>query len=424
MFDPLDLYECDEKDVSRNTDIEYSIQCDSNIKSNEDDATDRTDEIERAIEEDDKDDMIAPLYVLDLPMVAYASPQVLLATLNLLKPDTQVNFKTSKAVSTKDICESKGLDQNLQDSIVDWYKNVFPNNKADTIEKICNKIPSIAHVSEIERSTLLSYYTSVLKKYENPSNSSLLKTDIVREVSLRIAECCGRSAIPSMSRDFTFENMTNKISLFEPSLTNDNLGWKTWGASLILSEILVENFDTISNFKPKKDGKPLNVLELGAGTGLVGISWACKWKEVFGDDNSKINMYVTDLPEIVENLKQNIVNNGIDNFVTADVLDWTNPTEFVNRYNAQDESFDIILIADPIYSPNHPEWVVNMISKFLKNDGKCYIEIPIRSKYAKERQVLIDLLYKHNFKIEADRYDQGMDDWGSVKYLYREITHK
>lgn len=424
MFDPLDLYECDQKDISRNTDIEYSIKNNEHTESIEVDTTQRESLVERTIEEDEQDDMIAPLYVLDLPMVAYATPPVILATLNLLKPDTQVNFKTSKSMSTKDVCKSKGLDQYLQDSIVDWYKNVFPNNKANTIEKICNKIPSIANVSEIERSTLLNYYTSILKKYENPSNSSFLKADIVREVSLRIAECCGRSAIPSMSRDFTFENMTSKISLFEPSLTNDNLGWKTWGASLILSEILVENFSKISNFKPKQDGTPLNVLELGAGTGLVGISWACKWKEVYGDDNSKINMYVTDLPEIVENLKQNIVNNKIDNFVNADVLDWTNPADFVEKYEVYDKSFDIILIADPIYSPNHPEWVVNMISKFLKNDGKCYIEIPIRSKYAKERQVLIDLLNEYDFKIDADRYDQGMDDWGSVKYLYREVTRK
>lgn len=420
MFDPLDLYECYQKDIPTDTDIQYSIKHEQNIESKDSAETQTTTDGGDL----DNDDIIAPLYVLDLPMVAYASPQVILATLYLLKPATQVNFKSSKSVSTEEICESKGLDQDLRESIVDWYRNIFPNNKANTIEKICNKIPLLANVSETERSSLLNYYTSILKKYENSTNSSSLKTDIVREVSLRIAECCGRSAIPSMSRDFTFDNMANKISLFEPSLTNDNLGWKTWGASLILSEILVENFNKMPNFKPNQDGRPLNVLELGAGTGLVGISWACKWKEEYGDDNSDINMYVTDLPEIVENLKQNVVNNKIDSFVTADVLDWTNPTDFVEKYNVQDRSFDIILVADPIYSPNHPEWVVNMVSKFLKDDGICYIEIPIRSKYAKERQILIELLNDHGFKITADRYDQGMDDWGSVKYLYREISRK
>lgn len=415
MFDPLDLYDgANTQDDIEKTTITYTYTPQEDIGKNGRDLTD-----EELIE-----DEFQPLFVLDLPALSYASPETILATLYLLSPDTQVNFHSSASLSAEDICKSKHISQDLQEAIVNWYKNIVKSRKLDSISKICRMIPQLVNSSDAERSNLLNYYTSILKKYETPKNTCDLGSTIVKEVSLRIAECCGRSARPSMSRDFKFENMTSVVSLFEPSLTEDNLGWKTWGASLILSEILVENFTSIGAFEKRKDGKNLKVLELGAGTGLVGISWACKWKEMNGGDKNGIDMYITDLPEIVENLKKNAIENKIDSFVTADVLDWTKPDAFVQKYSIDDHSFDVILVADPIYSPNHPEWVVNMISKFLAPHGTCYLEIPIRPKYAVERQVLIDLLEKHNFLIGQERYDQGVDDWGSVKYLYREITRK
>ncbi|CAB4254549.1 similar to Saccharomyces cerevisiae YBR271W Putative S-adenosylmethionine-dependent methyltransferase of the seven beta-strand family [Maudiozyma barnettii] len=423
MFDPLDLYDADKRSTSAALNFESPRQWDQKLSMQGQEKQDNS-ELQTNDNDEDGDSLVGPIYVLDLPYVAYASPEIILATLHLLRPETQVNFQSTEALLTKDICISKDLDEILQNCIVEWYSNTMPNKKLNTIEKICNKIPALANVSETERSALLNYYTSILKRYENTTSILSLKGDILKEVSLRIAECCGRSAIPSMSRDFKFDNMDTKVSLFEPSLTNDNLGWKTWGASLILSEILVENFNSKTVFKPKDASEPLRVLELGAGTGLVGISWACKWKEEFETSNLKIQMFVTDLPEILENLKKNVINNNVGNFVTADVLDWTYPDPFVKKYEIKDNSFDIILVADPIYSPNHPEWVVNMLSKFLKTDGKCYLEIPIRSKYAKEREILIQLLQKNNFAVLNERYDQGVDDWGSVKYLYREIVLK
>ncbi|GMM54800.1 S-adenosylmethionine-dependent methyltransferase [Maudiozyma humilis] len=415
MFDPLDLYD--------GTDTQNEIETSTETYTFINDKAMTPNEVLSEDEEIDNDDA-APLFILDLPPVSYASPETILATLSLLSPDTQVNFKSSAGLTAEEICNSKHITNDLQEAIVDWYANITQNKKLDNISKICNMIPQLVNSSDTERSNLLNYYTSILKKYENPKTVSSISGTIVKEVSLRIAECCGRSAIPSMSRDFKFENMTSIVSLFEPSLTADNLGWKTWGASLILSEVLVENFTNIASFKKKENGEPLKVLELGAGTGLVGISWACKWKELNGTDKNDIEMYITDLPEIVDNLKKNTTANGIDSFVTADVLDWTKADDFVQKYSVEDQSFDIILVADPIYSPNHPEWVVNMISKFLRADGTCYLEIPIRPKYAVERQVLIDLLDKNNFSIGNERYDQGIDDWGSVKYLYREIRRK
>lgn len=418
MFDPLDMYGVDERKIN---DAEQLEHLPTIYSQSESENIDKFPTFDNNLENDaDDDDM--PIYVLDLPAVPYAPPEVILSILYLLRPDTQVNFQTNESFSAQEICKSKNLGDDLQKDIVEWYTNTFPNDKLNTLTQICSRIPALTHSSDTEKTNLLNYYTSILKKYENSHSNTIMKINILEEVSARIAECCGRSALPSMSRDFQFDHMNAKVSLFEPSLTADNLGWKTWGASLILSKTLVENFDSIESFKPKD--KKLKVLELGSGTGLVGISWACKWKELYENKCNEIELYLTDLPDIVDNLKHNVSTNNLDSFVIADVLDWTDPSEFIEKYNTEDKTFDIILIADPIYSPNHPEWVVNMISKFLSPKGKCYLEIPIRSKYAKERQVLIDLLEKNDFDIINQRYDQGIDDWGPVKYLYREIIHK
>jgi predicted nicotinamide N-methyase len=65
----------------------------------------------------------------------------------------------------------------------------------------------------------------------------------------------------------------------------------------------------------------LKVLELGSGTGLVGLAAAAIWQCM---------ACLTDLPDIVENLDYNIDCNCITisehgGAATAKILDWSNP---------------------------------------------------------------------------------------------------
>ena len=445
MFDPLDFMEPTAGQIGdryeEQTIEEYGYQLKaSSPEENE------FDYLDHDSANHDNNDNTGVITVLDLPAVAYASPKVILCVLRLLRPDMQVNFQAQQHTDVAELFQTREISDDLQQSILHYYNSVFPNDRLNTIEKIATKIPSLIHTSNGgELGGLLDYYTSILKKYENfkesdsncfGTNDSHLYDLLVREVSLRISEQCGRSAQPSMYRNFKFQGLSKTIQLYEPTLTADNLGWKTWGSALVLSQILISEFltglpkarrDTVSNVMTTDgNSRPLKVLELGAGTGLVGISWAYKYKELYGKDLSskQIEMYVTDLPDIVENLRVNININGLNDFVVADVLDWTDPEPFTAKHGVEDNDFDIILIADPIYSPNHPQWIVNMISKFLAKDGVCFLEIPIRPKYAKERDLLSQLLRSNNFEVIREKYDESRDDWGMVKYLYREIKHQ
>lgn len=387
MFDPLDLYTPEEEKERQDVLIESHN--------------------EGAIEANDEDsDYIVD--VLELPSCVYANWEVIMCVLVLLRPMSQVNF-----ADDQELPEFEDLE--LLDKLVEWYRVKWPNMHLNTREKVLRNIPKVPTISS--RDALLGYYTSILQYYDkNPTHGGA--EPVLREVSLRIAENCGRTAQPAISRDFKLNNLEKVIRLHEPSLTADNLGWKTWGSSLVLADIVV---DLIHTENLKINGNNIRTLELGAGTGLVGIAWAEKWRSS-SYKNIKSDIYLTDLPEIVENLKKNVAINDLDSFVTADVLDWTDPSSFITKYS--DERFDFILVADPIYSPQHPEWVVNMIIKFLKQDGVCHLQIPVRERYSLERALLWRLLDEKGLSIINERLDKGKDDWGDVEYIYKKIQWK
>lgn len=404
MFDPLDLYTPSENvSLGKGSVLEFAKHP---VKS---DIADGKNDYDFDNREDDE----SPVDILDLPSSRYASSEAILCVLLLLKPDNQVNFCSqdpNETVSVSDVCHQKGVSQYMLESLVLYYKK-WNNARLNSPSKICSKIPKL---NSSPKDMMLKYYTCLLKHYQESLEQPSLSEEIVKQLSLRISEKCGRSAQPAMSRQFTFEKLNRPIEIYEPSLTADNLGWKTWGSSYVLSQKLVENME-----KTKAADK-LRVLELGSGTGLAGISWLSRWIELNGANN--IEMFLTDLPEIIFNLQRNVEANELNGCATVSVLDWTDSTHFETHHTS--EKFDIIIISDPIYSPGHPKLVVDMLGKFLSISGTCYLEIPLRDKYAEERKILWKLLEENGLDLTNQTLDKGMEDWGVVNYLYQEIRKR
>jgi hypothetical protein len=157
--------------------------------------------------------------------------------------------------------------------------------------------------------------------------------------------------MPEMIRTWTVPSSANlqelKFKIREPPLTGDNLGLKTWGTAFAIIKKLEEfgdqYFDHILNLKDTKltTAKALSqrpgtrVLELGSGTGLVGIAAGAIWG---------IDIILTDLPEIKENLLFNIERNketveSLGGGVSGDVLDWKNPK---GLQGSQPTKFEVI----------------------------------------------------------------------------------
>lgn len=218
------------------------------------------------------------------------------------------------------------------------------------------------------------------------------------------------SAAPSLTRSFTLPGLTQNdtsktISIYEPTLTADNLGHKTWSSSYILSLHLPD----LSHLIPPIGSHPRRVLELGSGTGLFGISFAALYS------NSHVKL--TDLPDIVPNLTINANKNvhlaeQEKSTISVEELDWntcctlssTAPSSAIN---------DTVLAADPIYSPSHPTLLTHAISANLCRgpDARLILGLPVRKAYLPQINEIWCLLFDMGLSVLEDGELHGTDDW-------------
>jgi predicted nicotinamide N-methyase len=334
------------------------------------------------------------LLVLDLPQI-YTKPssQELLDTLALLSLEPQSWDKS--ATQPKSKVRSNGVPQYLTrivSSPLDWIQ--------DDVEK--EKIWDCASLRLSERSGRTGM-GAISRSFRiplaaDPTNSSSSMKPVI-----------------TSSHD---QDTSVQVNIHEPALTEDNLGLKTWGSSFVFAR----NWHTLRDQIPLRFDKDENatILELGAGTGLVGIAAAA----VLG-----ANVLLTDLPEIVPNLERNIASNAdiIESrkgSARAAMLDWTVPEKIIYTEEtdestrplvaeAESSKYPLIVAADPIYSKEHPAWLVQTISHHLSHgpDARVLIQIPIREAYAEERADLKDRMIKMGLELFHEQTETGYDDW-------------
>lgn len=172
-----------------------------------------------------------------------------------------------------------------------------------------------------------------------------------------------------------------KLQFSDPrNVSADNLPLATWGSAQILANAL-HAFDGI-DFSDTRSHS-LSILELGAGTGLVGLSAAVTWRQP---------VCLTDLPTILPALEANIALNqdvlaASNASATCGVLDWSNPTHAIANLDARDGNpylrARVILAADTVYDEDHPDLLTQAVTARLELDARarfimCY---PLRPGY-------------------------------------------
>jgi len=241
------------------------------------------------------------------------------------------------------------------------------------------------------------------------------KENIWNQASARMSERSGRTAMGAMSRKFRIPSSAGsfELDIHEPTMTGDDLGLKTWAASYMLARRL----HTFGLIRESAEERP-RVLELGSGTGLVGLAMAGLGADVV----------LTDMSSIYANLARNVESHAAmiehrGGCARAGVLDWTDPTVCDLRPGVEEHGdiepiptkFPLILAADSLYSPEHPHMLVDTISVWLAEEAsaKVVVEFPYREAYLPEIASFRERMTKLGLHILQEGEEKGYDDWGT-----------
>ena len=257
---------------------------------------------------------------------------------------------------------------------------------------------------------LISIVSSSLKWIEDDG----AKETIWNQASMRLSERSGRTAMGDFSRKFSIPSSSGsfELGIHEPALTGDDLGLKTWAASYLLAKRL-STFDSLST----SSFRNFKVLELGSGTGLVGLAMAALGAHVV----------LSDLPSICPNLARNARDNSAviaqhGGTACVAILDWTHPTSCqpwsvdAHPYDGEGAAakFSLILAADSLYSPDHPRMLVDTVNEWLSSEqnAKVIVEFPYRDAYLPEIQDFRQRMTAIGLHVLEEGEETGYDDWG------------
>ncbi|KAJ0122174.1 hypothetical protein J7T55_002686 [Diaporthe amygdali] len=242
------------------------------------------------------------------------------------------------------------------------------------------------------------------------------------EASKRFSERCGRSAMSEITRRWPFEGDADDsfdLILREPALTGDNLGLKTWGSSYVLAQMLYTIGETsLAHLFGKGVSQPRPaVLEMGSGTGLLGLAAAAIWRT---------RVILSDLPEIVPNLAHNVEKNlqtvqGRGGSLASGALTWggdgdeIDPILFTekNSFNA-----GAVIVADPLYDDHHPGLLAGAVDDQLSLDANARVVIMVPQRDAVTVNLLSMLRQELASKTTPfvcleETIVPGRDDWGA-----------
>ena len=224
------------------------------------------------------------------------------------------------------------------------------------------------------------------------------------------------------NRSFTIKRDSSggtfTLQIHEPSgVSAENLSLSTWGSSFILANLLHRFHVKLPNTVSLDDDNPMiiPVIELGSGTGLVGLSAAVIWQT---------SVLLTDLAPILPGLAENVALNKSslssdnNNSVHAALLDWSQPAQAGLHgggriFKAVQSKAKVILAADTVYSDHHPELLSHTIRTWLApgEDARVILTYPLRIAYLDDVRELWERLERKGLVCIEDGSETGDEMW-------------
>lgn len=264
------------------------------------------------------------------------------------------------------------------------------------------------------------YLSSIIKSQLVWIEDDDEKEALWTQASKRMSERCGRTAMGEVIRRWPFDGETATAEDFElvirePALTGDSLGFKTWGSSYVLSQHLAKLAETsLFRLFDETLGQPRpDVLELGSGTGLLGLAAAALWKAPVA---------LSDLPNIVPNLRDNASKNeslieARGGSLKVGPLTWGGSVDEIDQaLFGELYQFKIVLAADPMYDDDHPALLASAICDHLAlgSESRAVVMVPKRDATTVRlleafKQAMMDL--ETPLFCEEEDELAGQDDW-------------
>ncbi|KAI1267738.1 putative methyltransferase-domain-containing protein [Xylariaceae sp. FL1019] len=162
------------------------------------------------------------------------------------------------------------------------------------------------------------------------------------------------------------------------STDHKDVGLQSWGAGFIFSELMCASparFD----FSEAALGCAPRIVELGAGTGLVGIALG---KILPRLGVTRPTIIATDFhPNVLANLRNNVDRNfttqgtAKEAIVEVAPLDWETP----DLSAPLDKAADLLVATDVIYEHEQAVWLRDCASQMLKPDGVFWLMLTVRT---------------------------------------------
>jgi predicted nicotinamide N-methyase len=187
-------------------------------------------------------------------------------------------------------------------------------------------------------------------------------------------------------------------------LADGKEGLHLWESSVVLTRFVLKNSSLFSN---------KNIIELGTGCGLLGISILKKINVkhfTFSDYNE----------DVLNNLKENIKINKINNKNYEILkLDWRD-------YNTINNKYDIIIGSELIYQGGFIKELVLLIDKILNENGLCYICMPEQRSMTNKFLELLNennLNYKKEYFTDNNLFRDILNDKEKNKKLFENLSN-
>ncbi|KAJ8108339.1 hypothetical protein ONZ43_g6453 [Nemania bipapillata] len=236
--------------------------------------------------------------------------------------------------------------------------------------------------SDESRQGAIDKASSVLASFFSQDEEDLEDTEITRDYhfTLNLDSCEIERDGESMGSQTITVQLTDGLA-GRDNADHTDVGLQSWGAAFVFTELMCATPAQLKFTKGALGPAP-RIIELGAGTGLVGIALGKILPRV---GVSSPTIIATDFhPTVLANLEANITKNfsstgqdkdAIFPTVLAAPLNWETP----DLSPPLDKQADVLVATDVIYDPEHALWLRDCAARMLKPNGIFWLMLTVRT---------------------------------------------